>query len=182
MIGLTAALASVYKTLERLEKRGLVTSRMGNQAPSAAAEQSALHESLNRVCAPSTQHALCLTACGRTCRRLATVYEKGKHEDRCRNANGDVARGTEECWICWGSLRGRFAGDFRQRPKPLVVLCSGVAKSGLICRVASRCLLLPLWYCIASCSCTRCGTACMRLRPRACSRVLAAAQRSRAQL
>ena len=33
MIGLTAALASVYKTLERLEKRGLVTSRMGE--PSA---------------------------------------------------------------------------------------------------------------------------------------------------
>ena len=31
--GRTAALASVYKTLERLEKRGLVTSRMGE--PSA---------------------------------------------------------------------------------------------------------------------------------------------------
>jgi PadR family transcriptional regulator PadR len=33
MTGKTAALASVYKTLERLEKRGLVTSRMGE--PSA---------------------------------------------------------------------------------------------------------------------------------------------------
>jgi DNA-binding PadR family transcriptional regulator len=29
MTGRTAALASVYKTLERLEKRGFVTSRMG---------------------------------------------------------------------------------------------------------------------------------------------------------
>jgi PadR family transcriptional regulator, regulatory protein PadR len=33
MTGRTAALASVYKTLERLEKRGLVASRMGE--PSA---------------------------------------------------------------------------------------------------------------------------------------------------